>query len=151
MGNLRALLHVTLGMADSIASQLSGGIWFLGIGSIIGARLRRRLPIEACWGLAVLAYLLFCPHVTSTEELQLVVVLTLFARPRTAVTNAVRRTALGVILVMLYGAGTRVSERAPCVRPVRREDPARRLSGGAMVSCGCRWTPDALAGCVRAP
>jgi hypothetical protein len=74
MANLRALLHVTFGVGDAIASRWSAVLWLLASASIVVAAARRDIAIELRWGLAVLAYLLFCPHVSATEELHLVVI-----------------------------------------------------------------------------
>src|SRR5207244_8714046 len=53
------------------------------------------------WASAVLAYLLFCPHVSWTEEMHLILILALrsgaeASRMRTS------RIMIGVVLVMLY-------------------------------------------------
>jgi hypothetical protein len=39
--------------------------------------LRSRVSAAALWSMGILSYLLFCPHVSTTEELQLVVILSL--------------------------------------------------------------------------
>lgn len=118
MGNLRALLHVTLGVRDSMASLWSGGLWLIALSAVVAGGLRHRLRAEACWGLAVLAYLLFCPHVTAMEELHLVLVLMLFVHPERPAAYAVRWTAIGMTLLPLYlaaGLGYRGSIRLPTV------------------------------------
>lgn len=118
MGNLRALLHVTLGIADSIANSISSGLWLFALAGIVVAGLRGALTLGASWALAVLAYLLFCPHVTSTEELQLALVLTLFVDPQLPMTNGARWLAVGLVLVALFlapGLGYRGPLRLPAV------------------------------------
>jgi hypothetical protein len=46
------------------------------------AGLRSRLPAASLWSLGILSYLLFCPHVTATEELQVVIILALCVSPK---------------------------------------------------------------------
>lgn len=124
MGNLRALLHVTFGLGDSAASRWSGGLWLFALAAILVIGLRRRLPIETCWGLTVLAYLLLCPHVTSTEELQLAVVLTLFTNSCPRVTNAARWAVIGLVLGVLYLAPGLRYQATP-FGPLHLRDPLR--------------------------
>jgi hypothetical protein len=102
MGNLRALLHVTVGLGDGLASRCSSGVWGLSILGVVAIGWQRRLAPEAVWGFAVLAYLLFCPHVTATEELHLVVVLALIAHASRIVPGAVRWPAVALVLAVLY-------------------------------------------------
>jgi hypothetical protein len=73
MGNLRALLHVTFGVGDAVASRWSALAWVLASAAVAVAGVHRKLEVR--WALAVLAFLLFCPHVSWTEELALVFVL----------------------------------------------------------------------------
>src|SRR5262249_967906 len=75
MGNVRSLLHVSLGVRDAVATRWSTVLWLVASASIIVAAARRAIAPQVRWSLAVLAYLLFCPHVSWTEELQLVVIL----------------------------------------------------------------------------
>ena len=74
MGNVRALLHVTFGMSDALAARLSTVLWVVASGAVVAAAWRRPMPVALRWSLAVLAYLVFCPHVSWTEEIALVVV-----------------------------------------------------------------------------
>lgn len=102
MSNLRALLHVALGMSDSAASHWSSGLWLLVLAGIVATGIGRVLPAQASWGFAALAYLLLCPHVSWTEELLLVLILALVARTTPPAAAAVRWAVLGLILVSLY-------------------------------------------------
>jgi hypothetical protein len=116
MGNLRAVLHVVCGLRDSTASGLSSGAWVLALAGIGIAAARRQLAIKATWGLAVLAYLLFCPHVTSTDELHLVLLLVLLTYPDPAVTRPIRWMGIVLILGVLYltpGLGCPTIVRVP--------------------------------------
>jgi hypothetical protein len=101
MGNVRALLHVTLGIGDAAATRWSTVLWLLASTSIMVTAARRAMPTEVRWSLAVLAYLLFCPHVSWTEEMQLVVILaavgTLDRRHA-----SIRGAIIGFVLVMLF-------------------------------------------------
>jgi glycosyl transferase family 87 len=118
MGNLRALLHVTGAIRDSLASGWSNALWVLAGAGIVAGGLRRRLPTEAAWGFAVLAYLLFCPHVTSTEELHLVLLLALVGLASRPVSGAVRWATVALVLTALYlppGIGYQGPLRLPAV------------------------------------
>ncbi len=102
MGNLRALLQVTVGFGDALASRWSSGAWLLALLSIVAVGWRRWLGPEGVWGGAMLSYLLFCPHVTSTEELHLVLVLALVAPASRTVPGAVRWPVVAMALAVLY-------------------------------------------------
>jgi hypothetical protein len=118
MGNLRALLHVTFGFGDAAASRWSNGLWWLALAGITAASLRRRLPAQASWGLAVLAYLLLCAHVTSTEELHLVLLIALVAQASQKVPNGVRWATVALVMAVLYlppGIGYQGPLRIPAV------------------------------------
>ena len=74
MSNLRAFLSVDLGVADDLASRVSNVIWIVTLGLVAAGGWRRWIQPPAVWALAILSYLLFCSHVSSTDELLLVVV-----------------------------------------------------------------------------
>jgi hypothetical protein len=77
MVSLRAILSVDIGLRDNLASHISAALWLIALGYIVITGLRSRLPLTALWSLSILSYLFFCPHVTATEELQLVIILSL--------------------------------------------------------------------------
>ncbi|NNM07241.1 MAG: hypothetical protein HKO65_19265 [Gemmatimonadetes bacterium] len=74
MSNLRAFLHIELGLPDNQASGVSNITWAFSLLLILAAGLRKRLEPQWIWALAVVSYLLFCSHVSSTDELVLLVV-----------------------------------------------------------------------------
>jgi hypothetical protein len=82
MANLRGILSVDFGVADDVASRISNSMWFIALLCIAAVGNRSKLPEGAIWSLGILSYLLFCPHVTSTEELQIVLLLPLCVRPQ---------------------------------------------------------------------
>ncbi len=77
MANLRAVLSVDIGLRDDISSLVSAIMWLAALGYIVVKGLRSRLPAAALWSMSILSYLLFCPHVSPTEELQVVIILAL--------------------------------------------------------------------------
>jgi hypothetical protein len=77
MTSLRAILSVDIGLRDDISSLISLIVWLSALGYITLAGLRLRLPAAALWSMSILSYLLFCPHVSPTEEIQVVVILAL--------------------------------------------------------------------------
>jgi hypothetical protein len=81
MANLLGVLSVDFGVAENIASRICGIMWFIALLCIVAMGNRPRLSEGAIWSLSILSYLLFCPHVSSTEELQLVLILPLCVRP----------------------------------------------------------------------
>jgi len=96
MGNLRALLYVPLGIGDAAASRWSGAVWIVAMITIIVSGIRHAAQQPALWGFAVLAYLLFCPHVSATGDLHLALLLVLLEHP-----PAVRWSAVGLTLAAL--------------------------------------------------
>lgn len=77
MSNLRAILSIDFHVADNLASRLSSIMWLSSLLWMITAGAKLKLQEAAYWALGILFYLLFCPHVSSTEELQLVLLLPL--------------------------------------------------------------------------
>jgi hypothetical protein len=77
MANLRAILSVDVGLRDDISSGISLIVWVAALGYITLAGLRSRLPSSVLWSMSILSYLLFCPHVSPTEEMQVMVILAL--------------------------------------------------------------------------
>ena len=118
MSNLRALLHVTFGLGDHMASRISSLFWLLALLAIVFSSRGGRIPFEARWGCAVLAYLLFCPHLTSTEDLHLVVIIIVLSSAATAVSPLLRSAAMAAIAVALFlasGLVVATSYRIPAV------------------------------------
>jgi hypothetical protein len=101
MGNFRALLHVTLGVGDAAAARASTVAWVASIVALAAASLRGALRARALWTLALLAYLLFCPHVTGTEDMHLMLVLALFVPRTSEVPPAVRSTLVAAVFTAL--------------------------------------------------
>jgi hypothetical protein len=86
MSNLRGILNVDFGIADDIASLISNIAWFIALFCIatIGKQVMKTNGV--IWSMGILSYLLFCPHVSSTEELQLVLLLPLCLSPQNKLT-----------------------------------------------------------------
>lgn len=82
MSNLRGILSIDFAVADDVASRISNSIWLLALLCIAAVGFRSMLSAGAIWSLGILSYLIFCPHVSSTEELQLVLILPLCVRPQ---------------------------------------------------------------------
>jgi hypothetical protein len=80
MANLRGILSVDFGVADDVASRISDIIWFIALLCIAAVGNRPRFSKGVIWSLGIISYLLFCPHVSSSEELQLVLLLPLCVR-----------------------------------------------------------------------
>lgn len=75
MSNVRALLSADLGIGDDVAARVSGILWIGSLLALLAVGWSRSLNGGLVWSLAILAYLLFCPHVSATEDLALVCVL----------------------------------------------------------------------------
>jgi hypothetical protein len=82
MANLRALLNIDIGFADNVAGYISTIVWLVVLAFIVILGLRRRLSVAALWAMSILSYLLFCPHVGPTEELLILVILSLCVSAR---------------------------------------------------------------------
>jgi hypothetical protein len=103
MSNLRSILWSTGVVNDQWASRLSTLVWLGATVAITLLALRGKLTARAIWPLAALGYLLFCPHVTSTEDLHLAVLfaaLAAFGRPWDRPAPAVMMI-LGLVVVFL--------------------------------------------------
>lgn len=72
MANLRAILNVDFQIADNIASRISTLAWICSLACMMTIGAGLRLEQTAYWAMGIILYLLFCPHVSSTEELQLI-------------------------------------------------------------------------------
>ncbi len=89
MANLRALLHLNLGVPDNFANRLSVILWLAGCAFVAWLPRRTSVSAHTCWSLSILTYLILFPHVTSTEELQLYVTLVLAFRFQRELTSSV--------------------------------------------------------------
>lgn len=82
MSNLRSLLWYSGLVGDALAVRLATLVWLATLAGLGVWGLRGRVDGPAIWPLAVLSFLLFCPHVSSTEDLLLVVVVAALVPPR---------------------------------------------------------------------
>lgn len=71
MANLRGILSVDLNLPDDFASRFSLFIWLGALFGLVVSGPRLRLGTGEFWSVGVLLYLLFCPHVSSYEVLQI--------------------------------------------------------------------------------
>jgi hypothetical protein len=78
MGNLRAMTTAA-GAGDRWSCLVSAALWLIGLVGVAIAGRSGRVSQSTLVALAVLAYLLLFPHVSFTEDVQLVVVLSLLA------------------------------------------------------------------------
>jgi hypothetical protein len=107
-----------MGIADSTAARVSSSLWLLSLIAILITGRRGTLRVDACWSLAILSFLLFCPHVTATEDLHLILVLALVSFRRARLGESVFWPAVGLILMTLFlgsGLGYRGVLRIPLV------------------------------------
>lgn len=102
MANLRGLLHTTLGVSDAVACKVSSGMWLVALVAIVGARWLGKIRVAQVWSLVVLAYLLYCPHVSFTELTHLVIPLALLSRGRFGLPAALRWGATLLICGMMF-------------------------------------------------
>ena len=70
MANLRGILSVDFRLSDDVASHISSTIWLASLASLAVTSRRLHLTTGGIWGIGILLYLLFCPHVSSFEVLQ---------------------------------------------------------------------------------
>jgi hypothetical protein len=75
MANLRGVLSVDFNLLDNVASRVSSATWMIVLLGFAVAGHRLRLTVGGFWSIGLLLYLLFCPHVSSTEVLQVVLLL----------------------------------------------------------------------------
>lgn len=96
MANLRGILSVDFGISDNVASLVSNIMWFITLFFLATVGNRPGLARGPIWPVAILSYLLFCPHVSSTEELQLVLLLPLCLRTQ----NKLNWQELGLLIMV---------------------------------------------------
>jgi hypothetical protein len=99
MSNLRAMISVDLMISDQAASRISNLCWILSSGMVIIAGVRKRIRPTAAWALAILSYLLFCSHVSSTDELLLLLIPALIT-PRYGVAEGFRGYGLWLVVLL---------------------------------------------------
>ncbi len=99
MANLRAVLNVDLGLQDNVASYVSSVVWLVALSLVVISGLMSKVEAAALWAMSVLSYLLFCPHVNSTEELQLVAILSICVSPEKKLPG--RQLLLLIVLPLL--------------------------------------------------
>lgn len=84
MTNLHGVLSTDFGMSTHLASSISTCVWALLLAAIVTLAPRARLAPGATWALVLLAYLAFCPHVSDTEEIQLILLVPFCVPPANA-------------------------------------------------------------------
>lgn len=82
MTNLRAVLLSSGFVGDHLACNVSTTLWALASMGVLAAGLAGRLGRGVACVLAVFAYLLFCPHLSSTEDLHLVLLPAFLGSPQ---------------------------------------------------------------------
>jgi hypothetical protein len=103
MTNLRALLWSSGIVGDHAACQFSTAAWLVAMTGVVAAGIAGKLRRGIAWPLAVVAYLLFCPHLTSTEDLHLVVLVAFLAVGEEMRTlTAPQRAALCLAVVVVF-------------------------------------------------
>ncbi|RII27798.1 MAG: hypothetical protein CXR31_06110 [Geobacter sp.] len=75
MANLRGVLSIDGNLPDDVASRISSTVWLAVLTMLVAAGPRLRLTVGGFWSVGLLFYLLFCPHVSSFEVLQVVLLL----------------------------------------------------------------------------
>jgi hypothetical protein len=100
MSNLRAFLALDLGVADALATRVTGALWLGSVGAVVLATLRGRLSSCLAWPLALLLYLLVCPHVSPTEDVALFCPLVALPCDRTS--GAVRGAVAALVVAGLW-------------------------------------------------
>lgn len=75
MTNLRGILSVDFKVQDNIASLSSSAIWLASLVWLSVTAPYLRFKTGCVWAIGVILYLLFCPHVSSFEVLQVVLLL----------------------------------------------------------------------------
>jgi hypothetical protein len=74
MSNLRAALSADVGLGDDTSVAISEAVWVASLVALVAVAWSRPLHGGLVWSLALLAYLLFCPHVSASEDIGLVFV-----------------------------------------------------------------------------
>jgi len=113
MSNLRAALSADLGVRDDVAVGLANIAWTVSLAAVCAFAWKRRRDGGLTWSLAILVYLLFCPHVSATEDLALLgVLIALEGRMPAAV-------ALGAIGLAFVGL-----QLSPALGPLAHRRPS---------------------------
>src|SRR5437867_4524815 len=114
MSNLRAALHLDLGLSDDVAARLSTIVWSASLVGILLAAWRRPLPAGLTWALCIMTYLLLCPHVTTTEDVALFCVLAGMEGERVPKTLWIGAATLALVGLLLTPAiGPAAGRRPP--------------------------------------
>ena len=75
MANLRGVLSIDVNLPDDIASWISSTVWLIVLALLVAGGPLLRLTVGGFWSVGILFYLLFCPHVSSFEVLQVVLLI----------------------------------------------------------------------------
>ena len=101
MSNLRGVLYTTLGTGDHTAAKASSVAWLTMSLVIVLAGLLRRISVPAAWGLSMLAYVLFCPHVSYTDDLHVALAVALVAYGFPATDTRMRLSIVVAVLCVV--------------------------------------------------
>jgi len=81
MTNLRGILSADFGIADNISSKISSVIWLVVLAVIASCAPLIKISGGGLWSFGVLSYLALCPHVSNTEDLQILLLLPFCVSP----------------------------------------------------------------------
>jgi hypothetical protein len=101
MSNLRAFLHLELGLRDDLASRLSSIFWLIALGAVLIVSRLRRLPRPLVWAVSMVLEMLLCPHMNSYMLVLLYPVLLCFVRLE-GLPEKVRRAGAWVFPALLW-------------------------------------------------
>ena len=101
MTNFRALLW-SVGVGDALAAGLATLAWLTTSLGLALIAVWKRLDPRFVWPLAVLSYLIFFPHVTSTEDLHLVLLVAVLATTGGLIITGQHVAVIGFVLLVVF-------------------------------------------------
>jgi len=126
MSNLRAALHADLDLSDALAVRASAMVWTVSMAGLLLAARRHRPSASGTWSVSLLSFLLFCPHLSASEDLAL------FCIPVALDDGRISPRVRGAVLTLVIG-GLLLS---PAVGPVAGRRPsALFFAKAALMAC----------------
>lgn len=104
MANLRGILSADFGISDNLASSISSYVWLLSLVAISVVGTRKRIRKGYFWSAGILLYLLFCPHVSSTEEVQILLLIPLCISPESTKLCKIELFILVIVPLMVLAS-----------------------------------------------
>ncbi len=106
MTNLRSVFYVFGWLDDRLAGQISALCYFVALGTLVATGFKKKLRFEWSLGFSIVAYSLFAPQLTATEDWFFVFLHSMLLRDMSLGESERRWLNRALIVIVFFGGGT---------------------------------------------